>query len=112
VIDGNALAKELGLQGLASDLPADASGMHSVSISNLGISGLSTTTNSWYHGKGITFNDNVSWFSGAHSVNFGANFKRATMHPLATATSSGRAPSLERIPGRSTRTSFWEFHAR
>jgi hypothetical protein len=76
VIDGNALAQQLGLQGLAPDLPPDATGMYGVTINNLGISGLGSTTNSWYHGKGITFNDNVSWFRGGHSLKFGMTFKR------------------------------------
>jgi hypothetical protein len=79
-IDGNALVSELGLQGLAPNLP-DVGGMPRVSFAGLALSGIDTRnecnpcdTDYVYH-----FTNNVSWFHNSHSFKFGVNMRKSDL---------------------------------
>ncbi len=70
--NGPTVVKELGLTGLAPNLP-DIAGIPQVSFTGLGIQGLTQTA--WRHpgfkNKVFQFQDNLSWFHGRHSVKAG-----------------------------------------
>ena len=74
-LDGPALVKTLGIQGLRSDPPKVAS------IPDIGITGFLGTGAS----RGFTqlsrtlqFTDNVTWTKGRHTLKFGADYRRLT----------------------------------
>lgn len=76
-INGKALAQELGLRGLAEDLP-DLSGLFNVGFSGLGLTGISGAgycepcANHYRH----SFLENISWFRGRHSIKMGFQTSR------------------------------------
>ena len=70
-IDGPAFAKQLGLQGLAPDIPENATGFYSASFSNLTLSAPSGATRSRSGQRGHNFTNNVTWIRSAHSLKFG-----------------------------------------
>jgi hypothetical protein len=71
-LNGNEQAQELGLRGLAGDLP-NAAGLYAVSWANLGLTGISQTIQcipcAW--NRTVQAQDNVIWFRGKHSVKMG-----------------------------------------
>jgi hypothetical protein len=74
---GNPLVQELGLVGLAPDLP-DISGILKLSWSGVGLTGI---TQPDFRNPGFLnflqeFQDHVSWFRGRHSMKFGVNIGR------------------------------------
>jgi len=76
-LNGRQLVQELGLQGLAPDLP-DLSGMLKLGWQNIGLTGL---TSSDFRNPGFLnflqeFQDHVSWFRGRHNIKMGANIGR------------------------------------
>jgi len=71
-VDGYELAQQLGLQGLAPDLP-HVRGITRLSFSGLGLTGLSTSDSCLTCNKQLTnlFQEHISWFRGRHSVKGG-----------------------------------------
>jgi hypothetical protein len=74
-VNGNEMAQQLGLQGLAPNLP-DVNGILKLSFSNVGITGLTQTD--WRH-PGFKnyprqFQEQLSWFRGRHNVKAGGQF--------------------------------------
>ena len=74
-IAGNELAKQLGLQGLAPNLP-EINGILKLSFSNIGLTGLTQTD--WRH-PGFKnypkqFQEQLSWFRGRHNIKAGGQF--------------------------------------
>jgi len=72
---GKQLVQELGLQGLAPDLP-DTNGILKLNWSNLGLTGLTQTD--WRH-PGFKnyprqFQEQLSWFRGRHNIKMGGIF--------------------------------------
>lgn len=73
-INGAQFVNNLGLQGLAPNLPTKVSGVTAVNFSDLGISPIRVSEN--YAGPGYLnrtyqIQDNVSWFHGKHYMKFG-----------------------------------------
>lgn len=77
VIKGKALVQELGLQGLAPDLP-DVGGGPRISFSNIGLSGIGfqDTCDPCFKDRVIQFTDNVTWTKGAHTIKIGGELRR------------------------------------
>lgn len=77
-VNGLQLVKDLGLQGLAPNLP-DLTGLYNVSFSGIGLTGLSGSTQCGpcNFSPRHAFHQNVSWFRSRHSVKFGFGFSRA-----------------------------------
>src|SRR5262249_1733646 len=73
------LVSELGLEGLAPDLPADMNGILTLSFSGIGVMGLSQTQ--WRHpgfeNLSYQVQDQVSWTHGRHNVKSGVLLTRA-----------------------------------
>ncbi len=76
-VNGLALVKELGLTGLASDLP-DMAGIFKVNFTGLGLQGISQTDTQdpGFRNHLEDFQEHLSWFHGRHNVKFGANLER------------------------------------
>jgi hypothetical protein len=78
-INGRQLVQELGLQGLAPDLP-DINGMLKLSWTGSALTGL--TSVDWrdpgFLNYLMDFQDHVSWFKGRHNFKFGVNVGRVT----------------------------------
>lgn len=76
---GNQLVKDLGLQGLGSNLP-DISGIFNLSFSGIGLTGL--TQAKWqdprYRILTTQFQDQLSWFHGRHNLKLGIDITRAS----------------------------------
>ncbi len=78
-LNGRQLVQELGLQGLAPNLP-DITGVTKLSWTGLGLTGL---TSADFRNPGFLnylqeFQDHVSWFKGRHNLKFGGNIGRVT----------------------------------
>jgi len=78
-LNGKQLVQELGLQGLAPDLP-NITGVTKLSWTGLGLTGL---TSADFRNPGFLnflqdFQDHLSWFKGRHNMKFGANIGRVT----------------------------------
>ena len=75
---GAQLAQELGLQGLAPNLP-DINGLYRVAFSGIGLTGINQTQ--WRHpgfaSLAYHFQDHLSWYHGRHSVKAGALLGRS-----------------------------------
>jgi hypothetical protein len=74
-VDGLAIARQLGLQGLVNNLP-DIPGMLHVSFTGLGLTAIDQGSSYNYRSPGnrefnYTFQDLLSWFRGRHSVKAG-----------------------------------------
>ncbi|MBI2684849.1 MAG: carboxypeptidase regulatory-like domain-containing protein [Acidobacteria bacterium] len=74
-VNGNEMAKQLGLQGLAPNLP-DITGILKLTFSNLSLTGLTQTD--WRH-PGFKnyprqFQEQLSWFRGRHNIKAGGQF--------------------------------------
>jgi hypothetical protein len=82
-INGPAIVKELGLVGLAPDLP-DISGILKVSWSGVGLQGITQPdyTRPGFRNHLEEFQDHVSWFRGKHSVKVGFNLTRVEYDSL------------------------------
>ncbi len=78
-LNGRQLVSELGLQGLAPDLP-DLTGVTKLSWTGLGLTGLTSVDfrNPGFLNYLMDFQDHVSWFKGRHNFKFGANIGRVT----------------------------------
>ena len=76
-INGLDIVKDLGLVGLAPDLP-NVSGLLKVSFAGLGLQGISQAdyTNPGFRNHGEQFQEHVSWFRGRHSVKVGLEINR------------------------------------
>jgi len=77
-VRGLDLVKELGLRGLAPDLP-DLTGMFNVSFSGIGLAGLSGSSqcDPCNFSPRHVFDEKLSWFRGRHSVKGGFGFSKA-----------------------------------
>jgi hypothetical protein len=77
-VNGLQLVKELGLQGLAPNLP-DLTGLYVVSFTGIGLTGLSggAQCDPCNFSPRHVFQEIVSWFKGRHSVKAGFGFSRA-----------------------------------
>jgi hypothetical protein len=75
-IKGKALAQELGLQGLAPDLP-DVGGGLRVGFVGLGVSGIGfqDTCDPCFKDRVIQFTDNVTWTKGTHTIKMGGEMR-------------------------------------
>jgi hypothetical protein len=75
-IKGKALVQELGLQGLAPDLP-DVGGAPRISFVGLGLSAIGSvdTCNPCFKDRVIQFTDNVTWTKGAHTIRMGGELR-------------------------------------
>jgi hypothetical protein len=75
-IKGKALAQELGLQGLAPDLP-DVGGGLRVGFVGLGLSGIGfqDTCDPCFKDRVIQFTDNLTWTRGAHTMKMGGDIR-------------------------------------
>jgi hypothetical protein len=75
--NGPALVKDLGLTGLAPDLP-DISGIYKLSFTGVPITGLTQYdyTRPGYRNHLEDFQEHLSWFRGRHNVKFGGNLSR------------------------------------
>lgn len=77
-INGKQLVEELGLQGLAADLP-DIQGIPTLSFAGVGLTGLSVLY-PWIlseFGPQYQFQDNLTWIKGKHTIKAGAQVSRA-----------------------------------
>jgi len=76
-INGPTMAKELGLAGLAPDLP-NLPGLLGISFSGVGLTGISQSTysNPGYRNHVDEIQDLVSWFRGRHNLKMGISFTR------------------------------------
>ena len=83
-INGPQLVKDLGLTGLAPDLP-DISGLLKVNWTGLGLAPITQIdyANPGYRNHGEDLQDHVSWFRGRHTFKFGFNLSRAEWDDLA-----------------------------
>ncbi len=77
-ISGLAVVKELGLQGLAPDLP-DVGGIHRVRFSGLGITEIQVGNTCGPCGRHRVhnFTDNFNWYRGNHAFKFGTYMDRS-----------------------------------
>jgi hypothetical protein len=75
-IKGKALAQELGLQGLAPDLP-DVGGGLRVGFVGIGVSGIGfqNTCDPCFKDRVKQFTDNVTWTRGAHTIKLGGELR-------------------------------------
>jgi len=75
-IKGKALAQELGLQGLAPDLP-DVGGGLRVSFVGLGVSGIGfqDTCDPCFKDRVMQLTDNVTWTKGRHTIKMGGELR-------------------------------------
>jgi hypothetical protein len=75
-VKGKALVQELGLQGLAPDLP-DVGGAPRIGFVGIGLSGigLQNTCNPCFKDRVIQFTDNVTWTHGAHTTKIGGELR-------------------------------------
>ena len=76
-INGLDMVRELGLEGLAPDLP-DVSGLLKINWSGVGLQSISQSdyTNPGYRNHGEQFQDHLSWFRGRHSIKVGFDINR------------------------------------
>jgi hypothetical protein len=76
-IKGNAIAQQLGLQGLASDLP-DVGGGLRVNFTGLGVSpiGFQDTCDPCFKDRVIQFTNNLTWTRGTHTIKMGGEIRR------------------------------------
>ncbi len=74
---GKEVVRELGLKGLADDLP-DVSGIFKVSFSGLGLTGISQTDyqNPGNRSLSYQFEQHLSWFRGRHGLKSGVMLRR------------------------------------
>jgi hypothetical protein len=86
-LNGPQQVKELGLVGLASDLP-DISGMLQLSWSGIGLTGLTQPnyTKPGFRNHLEEFQDHLSWFRGRHNLKFGLDFTRVEYDSLSANT--------------------------
>jgi hypothetical protein len=84
-VNGLQLVKDLGLQGLAPNLP-DLTGLYNVSFSGIGLTGLSGSTQCGPcgHTPRHAFHQNVSWFRNRHSIKMGFAYSWAGYSYYAT----------------------------
>ena len=103
-INGPAIVKELGLVGLAPDLP-DISGILKVNFAGVGLTGITQPdyTRPGFRNHLEEFQDHVSWFRGKHNFKFGGHLTRVewdslSAHPnlFGTVTFSNRFSSAGR----------------
>ncbi len=82
-INGPQIVKELGLVGLAPDLP-DISGILKVNWTGLGLTGITQPdyTKPGFRNFLQEFQEHVSWFRGRHSFKFGFNLTRVEWDSL------------------------------
>jgi hypothetical protein len=75
--------KDLGLQGLAPDLP-DVGGLPTVSFTQLGLTGVSMDVecNPCIEYVTNSIQENVTWITGRHTIKFGAQIMRGTYEDL------------------------------
>lgn len=75
-IKGKAIVQELGLQGLAADLP-DVGGMPRIGFVGLGLSalGAQNTCNPCFKDRVVQFVDNLTWTRGTHTLKLGAEIR-------------------------------------
>ena len=78
-LNGKQLVSELGLVGLAPDLP-DITGVTKLNWQNLGLTGLTAPDfrNPGFLNYLMDFQDHLSWFKGRHNMKFGVNVGRVT----------------------------------
>ncbi len=75
-INGPALVEDLGLVGLAPDLP-DVSGILKVSWSGVGLQPIAQANRTRYRNNRLEFQDHLSWSRGRHNLKAGFQFTRA-----------------------------------
>jgi hypothetical protein len=100
-IRGLEVARSLGLQGLASDIP-DVGGMPVFAFQNLALSELSTTASCSPCGQDLVHNyiDNVTFIRGKHTFKTGANIRLSGLKDLRQdANLFGRATFSDRFTG-------------
>jgi hypothetical protein len=99
-IRGLEQVKELGLQGLAPDLP-DLGGMLKVSFTGLGVQGLSQIDYSnGYRNHPEEFQEHLTWLRGRHSLKFGFDLVRLEIDDVsAPAALYGSASFSNRYTG-------------
>ena len=79
-VNGKQLVEELGLVGLAPDLP-DITGVFKLSFFGSGITGISQYvdyTDPGYRQFGQDFQEHLSWFRGRHNLRLGGSVSRYT----------------------------------
>lgn len=77
-LNGNAITRELGLQGLAPGIPDTLTGIPKISWTGIGLQGLTSLDhrNPGFLNYLHDFQDHVSWFRGKHNIKMGANVGR------------------------------------
>jgi len=75
-IDGSSLVKELGLQGLAPDLPT-MTGMTNVGFTTVGLTGLGAVGDNYGLTPRHVFQQNLNWLTGNHALKFGFQYNWA-----------------------------------
>ncbi|HWR51825.1 MAG TPA: carboxypeptidase regulatory-like domain-containing protein [Bryobacteraceae bacterium] len=100
-VKGKALVEELGLQGLAPNLP-DVYGMPTFTWSGISIGGLNSkvTCDPCNQEYGHSFTNAVSWFRGKHSFKFGGNAKQGSYDKLDYGNIFGTAAFSGRFTGQ------------
>jgi hypothetical protein len=80
---GLAWVRDLGLRGLAPDLP-DVAGLPTVSFTQLGLTGVSMDVQCLPCIEYVnhSFQENITWITGRHTVKFGAQVMRGTYEDL------------------------------
>jgi hypothetical protein len=75
-IKGREIVQQLGLQGLAPDLP-DVGGAPRINFANIGLSGIGfqNTCNPCFKDRVIQFTDNVTWTKGTHTLKMGGELR-------------------------------------
>lgn len=75
--------RDLGLQGLAPNLP-DVAGLPTIGFAQLGLTGVSMDTQCLPCNEFVThsFQENITWITGRHTVKFGAQVMRGTWEDL------------------------------
>jgi hypothetical protein len=83
-INGPQIVKDLGVTGLAPNLP-DISGLLKVSWTGLGLAPITQIdyANPGYRNHGEDIQDHLSWFHGRHNLKFGFNLSRIEWDDLA-----------------------------
>jgi hypothetical protein len=100
---GKQVVQELGLIGLADDLPDDINGLFQVSFTGLGLTGVTQTV--WRHPGAYSlthqFQDQVTWFRGRHTVKAGLLLARTAYKDMqAAAALFGSATFSNRYTGQ------------
>lgn len=99
--NGTDIVSDLGLQGLAPNLP-EATGIPRVTFTGLGLNSIESSRDDCdpcNEDRVHSFINDVSWFRGKHNWKFGTNVRLSTFRDFRQATNTGTNPG---IFGRST----------